>query len=122
MLPKNVQVFLKAESKELSAKLTELENKQKELIVQLPNIPSEEVPPGKGEDDNVEVKSGGSLPKLDDNKLPHWDLAKKYDLIDFELGNKITGSGFPVYKGKGAKLQRALITYFLDRAVEEGYF
>ncbi len=113
---------LKAESKELSAKLTELENKQNELIVQLPNIPSEEVPPGKGENDNVEVKSAGDIPELGNNKLPHWDLAKKYDLIDFELGNKITGSGFPVYKGKGARLQRALITYFLDRAVDEGYF
>jgi len=113
---------LKAESKELGGKLTELENKQNELIVQLPNIPSEEVPPGKGEDDNVEVKSAGTIPELANAKLPHWDLAKNYDLIDFELGNKITGSGFPVYKGKGAKLQRALITYFLDKAVENGYF
>ena len=113
---------LKTESKELSIKLTELENRQNELIVQLPNIPSEEVPPGKGENDNVEVKSGGSMPELGDVKLPHWDLAKKYDLIDFELGNKITGSGFPVYKGKGAKLQRALITYFLDKAEAAGYF
>jgi seryl-tRNA synthetase len=113
---------LKTESKELGTQLSELENKQNELIVQLPNIPSELVPPGKGADDNVEVKSGGSIPALSNEKLAHWDLAKKYDLIDFELGNKITGSGFPVYKGKGAKLQRALITYFLDRAVDAGYF
>ncbi len=113
---------LKTESKELGTLLSELENKQNELIVQLPNIPSELVPPGKGADDNVEVKSGGSIPELSNEKLAHWDLAKKYDLIDFELGNKITGSGFPVYKGKGAKLQRALITYFLDRAVDAGYF
>ncbi|NJO92305.1 MAG: serine--tRNA ligase [Chloroflexia bacterium] len=114
--------LLKAESKDLGALLSELENKQNELIVLLPNIPSEQVPPGKGADDNVEVKSGGSIPELMIGKLAHWDLAKKYDLIDFELGNKITGSGFPVYKGKGAKLQRALITYFLDRAVDAGYF
>lgn len=112
---------LKALTKELGTRLSELEEKQNELIVQLPNLPSEEVPPGKGEDDNVEVKKGGEFPALGENNLPHWELAKKYDLIDFELGNKITGSGFPVYKGKGAKLQRALITYFLDKATENGY-
>lgn len=112
---------LKVESKDLGTQLNDLEAKLNNLLVLLPNIPAEIVPPGKGADDNVEVKGGGTIPKLGANKLAHWDLAKKYDLIDFELGNKITGAGFPVYKGKGAKLQRALISYFLDKAVENGY-
>ena len=90
-------------------------------MVQIPNLPHESVPAGKGEDDNVEVKSGGEIPQLQKDAMPHWDLAKKYDIIDFELGNKLTGSGFPVYKGKGAKMQRALISYFLDKAIEAGY-
>ncbi len=115
-------VELKSLSKELSAKLSDLQEEQNQLIVQLPNLPNEQVPPGKGEDDNVEVKRGGAMPELADNMLPHWELAAKYGLIDFELGNKITGSGFPVYTGKGARLQRALISYFLDKAAENGYF
>ncbi|MEN8120815.1 MAG: serine--tRNA ligase [Bacteroidota bacterium] len=111
---------LKVESRELSDKLNKLETELNELIVQLPNIPHELVPAGKSEEDNVTIKEGGIFPELKVN-LPHWELAKKYDLIDFELGNKITGAGFPVYKGKGAKLQRALISYFLDNATENGY-
>jgi len=116
---KNAQI--KENIKEQSESLNKIEEQLNLLLVQLPNIPHESVPPGKGEQDNVEIKSGGTKPELAQDALPHWDLAKKYDIIDFELGNKITGSGFPVYKGKGAKLQRALINYFLDKAIEAGY-
>jgi len=116
---KNAQI--KENIKEQSESLNKIEEELNVLLVQLPNIPHESVPPGKGEQDNVEIKSGGTKPELAQDALPHWDLAKKYDIIDFELGNKITGSGFPVYKGKGAKLQRALINYFLDKAIEAGY-
>ncbi|HKL09124.1 MAG TPA: serine--tRNA ligase [Bacteroidales bacterium] len=116
---KNAQ--LKENIKKQSESLAKIEEELTQLLVQLPNIPHESVPPGKGEQDNVEVKTGGAKPELDQDALPHWDLAKKYDIIDFELGNKITGSGFPVYKGKGAKLQRALISYFLDKAIDAGY-
>ena len=84
-------------------------------------LPHESVPAGKDEEDNEEVYKEGDVPVLAEGSLPHWELAKKYDLIDFELGNKITGAGFPVYKGKGARLQRALITYFLDKNIEAGY-
>jgi len=101
--------------------LTAIEKKLNELLVQIPNLPHESVPAGKGEEDNLEVKSGGKIPELHKGAMAHWDLAKKYDIIDFELGNKLTGAGFPVYKGKGAKLQRALISYFLDKATEAGY-
>ena len=111
---------LKAKSKELGEQLAKLEEELNELIVQLPNLPHESVPAGKSDEDNEKIKEGGTIPELKE-KLPHWDLAKKYDLIDFELGNKITGAGFPVYKGKGARLQRALISYFLDKATEDGY-
>ena len=86
-----------------------------------PNLPGANVPQGKTPEDNVEVRSGGTKPVLAEGSVPHWDLAKKYDLIDFELGNKITGSGFPVYKNKGARLQRALISYFLDYNTANGY-
>ncbi len=113
---------LKSLAKDLSAKLSDLQEQQNSLIVQLPNLPNEQVPAGKGEDDNVEVKRVGDIPSLADNALPHWELTNRYGLIDFELGNKITGSGFPVYTGKGAKLQRALISFFLDRATQNGYF
>src|SRR6056297_3857592 len=116
---KNAQI--KENIKEQSESLNKIEEELNLLLVQLPNIPHESVPPGKGEQDNVEINSGGTKPELAQDALPHWDLAKKYDIIDFELGNKITGSGFPVYKGKGAKLQRALISYFLDKAIEAGY-
>ncbi|WP_338357178.1 serine--tRNA ligase [Yeosuana marina] len=92
-----------------------------ELLYKIPNVPNKIVSQGSTEDDNEEVYKEGNIPVLPENALPHWELAKKYDIIDFELGNKITGAGFPVYKGKGAKLQRALITYFLDKNTEAGY-
>jgi seryl-tRNA synthetase len=106
---------------ELSAAQEKAEKNLRELLVQLPNVPHESVPPGKTAADNVIVRSGGDIPSLPENALPHWELAKKYDLIDFELGVKLTGAGFPVYKGKGARLQRALISFFLDEAVKAGY-
>ncbi|MCG8411708.1 MAG: serine--tRNA ligase [Bacteroidales bacterium] len=118
---KDKNTKLKEEVKEQNEELTSIENQLNELLVQIPNIPHESVPPGKGENENKEIRSGGEIPSLPANAMPHWDLAKKYDIIDFELGNKLTGSGFPVYKGKGAKLQRALIMYFLDTAVDAGY-
>ncbi|MFB6455495.1 serine--tRNA ligase [Chitinophaga sp. Hz27] len=102
----------------------ELNATEKELIdtlVKLPNLPAAQVPAGKTPEDNVEVRRGGNIPELHEGAVPHWDLAKKYDLIDFELGNKITGSGFPVYKNKGARLQRAMIQYFLDYNINAGY-
>jgi seryl-tRNA synthetase len=111
---------LKDKIKDLNTSLDEITAQLNEQLVSLPNIPNEIVPRGKGEDDNVEVKSGGVMPQLE-VKEPHWDLIKKYDLIDFELGTKITGAGFPVYKGKGARLQRALINFFLDEAEKAGY-
>lgn len=97
------------------------EKELNDLLVRLPNLPSEKVPPGRTPADNEVVRMGGSKPELYSGAVPHWELAKKYDLIDFELGNKITGSGFPVYRNKGAKLQRALIQYFLDYNTAAGY-
>lgn len=111
---------LKDKIKELNTSLDDITVQLNEQLVALPNIPNEIVPSGKGEEDNVEVKAGGAMPQLE-AKEPHWDLIKKYDLIDFELGTKITGAGFPVYKGKGARLQRALINFFLDEADKAGY-
>jgi seryl-tRNA synthetase len=105
----------------IETKLNEVEKKLNDLLVLLPNLPSEKVPAGKTPEDNEIVRTGGSKPELFAGAVPHWELAKKYDLIDFELGNKLTGSGFPVYKGKGAKLQRALIQYFLEYNTGEGY-
>lgn len=93
----------------------------KSLLYKIPNVPNAIVPAGNSEQDNLETLRDGETPKLYNGALPHWELAKKYDIIDFELGNKIAGAGFPVYKGKGAKLQRALITYFLDKNTEAGY-
>lgn len=112
---------LKEESKKLSDLLAEISQNLTNLLYKIPNIPNEIVPEGKSAEDNEIVFSAGEIPNLGDNALPHWELAKKYDIIDFELGVKITGAGFPVYKGKGAKLQRALITYFLDKNTEAGY-
>ncbi|WP_369048404.1 serine--tRNA ligase [Tenacibaculum sp. UWU-22] len=112
---------LKAESKELSEKLTLENTKLQELLYQIPNIPHASVKAGKNEEDNEEIFTEGTVPDLGKNALPHWELAKKYDIIDFDLGAKITGAGFPVYKGKGAKLQRALISYFLDKNTAAGY-
>ncbi len=119
---------IKQEVAEVKQKIAQLVSAQAEteqimqdLLVQLPNLPHESVPQGRTAADNVEVRSGGVMPELVADALPHWELAKKYDLIDFELGVKITGAGFPVYKGKGARLQRALINFFLDEAVRAGY-
>lgn len=106
--------------KNLDAKFAELAEKQDSLLLQLPNIPCYDVPEGKTPDDNKVVRSSGEI-KSNEGMLPHWELAEKYDLIDFELGNKITGAGFPVYKGKGARLQRALLNFFLDENTEAGY-
>jgi seryl-tRNA synthetase len=92
-----------------------------ELLYKIPNIPNEKVPPGAGADDNLTVREHGTIPILEPGALPHWELIKKYDIIDFDLGTKISGAGFPVYKGKGAKLQRALINFFLDEAEKQGY-
>jgi len=97
------------------------EQKLNELLVQIPNLPHDSVPEGKRPEDNLVERSGGEMPNLYAEAVPHWDLAKKYDLIDFELGVKISGAGFPVYKGKGARLQRALINFFLDNATAAGY-
>ncbi|GAA4972867.1 serine--tRNA ligase [Algibacter aquimarinus] len=113
--------LLKESSKELSEKLNDTVEALTELLYKIPNIPNEIVPRGNSEEDNEEIYKEGDVPVLHKNALPHWELAKKYDIIDFELGNKITGAGFPVYKGKGAKLQRALITYFLDKNTAAGY-
>jgi seryl-tRNA synthetase len=103
------------------ARLQELEESFDALLVQLPNIPHDSVPVGKSAEDNKVEREGGTLPKLPEGAQPHWDLIKKFDLIDFETGAKITGSGFPLYRGKGAKLQRALINYFLDHNTAAGY-
>ena len=112
---------LKDDSKALTEKLNSTSEKLEELLFKIPNVPHESVPAGNTDEDNEEVFREGDIPVLHENALPHWELAKKYDIIDFELGNKITGAGFPVYKGKGAKLQRALIWYFLDKNTAAGY-
>jgi len=112
---------LKELSKELGDKLNETVLALNELLYKIPNIPHKLVPAGKNETDNEEIYKEGDIPQLDKEALPHWELAKKYDIIDFDLGAKITGAGFPVYKGKGARLQRALIAYFLDKNTEAGY-
>lgn len=111
----------KERAKDLSQRLAELEEQQHKLMVRLPNMPHASVPEGREAADNTVVRQAGSTPDLSAQKLPHWDLAAKYNLVDFELGNKITGSGFPVYIGQGAKLQRALIAYFLDYNIAAGY-
>lgn len=112
---------LKARSKELTEKLAGMESELDELLVRLPNLPHPKVPKGRHAVDNEVVDTWGEIPVLPENALPHWELAAKYRLIDFELGAKVTGSGFPFYTGKGARLQRALISFFLDRAVDAGY-
>lgn len=112
---------LKEKAKVLSDKLAPLEEEQNAVLVKLPNIPHASVPVGKSAEDNETVYEWGQLPALPAEAAPHWELIKKYDIIDFELGNKITGAGFPVYKGKGARLQRALINFFLDEATKAGY-
>ena len=118
---KNKSTALKQTVAELSDRLTSLEEELNQELVKLPNMPSERVPKGKTPEDNEVVHQEGALPSLDASAKPHWEIAAQYDIIDFELGVKLTGAGFPVYKGKGAKLQRALINYFLDKAGEAGY-
>ncbi|PVD49812.1 serine--tRNA ligase [Terrimonas sp.] len=105
----------------ISEQLSETEKQLQAELIRLPNIPSEKVPAGKTPEDNVVVREGGNKPVLPQNAVPHWELIKKYDIIDFETGAKITGSGFPLYKGRGAKLQRSLIQYFLDYNTKAGY-
>ena len=112
---------LKAQSAEIEKKSQENNTELDSLVVLLPNIPCDQVPEGKTAEDNVVVKTGNEIPELGENNLPHWELAKKYDIIDFDLGVKLTGAGFPVYKGKGARLQRALINFFLDLNTQAGY-
>ena len=112
---------LKEQSKGLNDQLNTASKDLQELLYQIPNIPHTSVPSGQSEEDNEEVFREGAIPKLHSEALPHWELVKKYDIIDFELGTKITGAGFPVYKGKGARLQRALISYFLDKNTAAGY-
>ena len=118
---KEESIALKAETKALQTQLAEAETTLHELLCSIPNIPNPLVPDGQSEDDNKEVFRAGEVPTLSKNALPHWELAAKYGLINFELGNKITGAGFPVYTGKGAKLQRALISFFLDQNTAAGY-
>lgn len=108
-------------TKRLNAELDETTTSLTQVLYRIPNIPNEIVPEGKSADDNLNVFQAGEIPALYEGALPHWELAKKYDIIDFELGVKLTGAGFPVYKGKGAKLQRALISYFLDKNTAAGY-
>ena len=112
---------LKEKSKQNESDLADAEKRLQEILVNIPNLPHESVPEGKGADDNLVERSGGIIPTLPKDAEPHWDLAKKYDIIDFELGVKIAGAGFPVYKDKGARIQRALINFFLDSARDSGF-
>ena len=112
---------IKEKSKELDAKMSDAIEKINSLLYTIPNMPYDDVPDGKTAEDNVVVKMGNEIPQLGEDALPHWEIAKKYNLIDFELGVKISGAGFPVYIGKGARLQRALINFFLDEARNAGY-
>ena len=112
---------LKEKSKELITSKNNLEKEIKEILVQIPNVPHDSVKKGNSESENEIIKEFGEIPELAASAKPHWELTDQFDLIDFKLGNKITGAGFPVYKGKGARLQRALITYFLDKNIEDGY-
>ncbi len=114
-------VKIKEETRKLNSLLGSILEELNGELIKVPNIPNELVAPGRSEEDNVKVKEGGKIPELIKDPLPHWDLAKKYDIIDFELGNKLTGAGFPVYKGKGARLQRALISFFLDEGEKAGF-
>ncbi|MCF8324195.1 MAG: serine--tRNA ligase [Leadbetterella sp.] len=119
---KGKTAVLKATSKNLEERLKELEESLQEVLVTMPNLPHESVPDGRTPEENLNIFSQGEIPKLHAEAQPHWDLIKKYDIIDFELGNKVSGAGFPFYKGKGAKIQRALINFFLNEAEAAGYF
>ena len=118
---KSLSSGYKEQVKQLTEKLSEVEQELHNKIVQLPNLPHSSVPAGVTAEDNEVIYTAGGVPSLDEDALPHWELAAKYDIIDFELGTKVAGAGFPVYKGKGARLQRALINFFLDQAAEVGY-
>ncbi len=118
---KERSVSLKEEARKLEEQFKQTQAQLDAVIVTLPNLPADDVPVGKTAEDNLVVKQGGDMTTLPKDALPHWELATKYDIIDFELGNKLTGAGFPVYKGLGAKLQRALITFFLDVNTQAGY-
>jgi len=118
---KTKSVDYKEQAKGLQEKLAQLEEEFQQKLVQLPNLPHQDVPAGKTADDNEVILEHGEKPILPEDALPHWELAVKYDIIDFELGVKVSGAGFPVYKGKGARLQRALINFFLDQASDNGY-
>lgn len=118
---KNQVAQIKETIKSKEDELEHLEEELKTLLYTLPNVPHSSIPAGKSAEDNVEVERNGEIPKLYDGAKPHWDLAAQYDIIDFELGVKVTGAGFPFYKGKGSKLQRALINFFLDEASKAGY-
>ena len=118
---KEKSLVYKVKTKKLQDQLQKSTSLLFDLRTQVPNIPHQSVPYGSSEEDNEEVFNSGAIPELENGALPHWELANKYDLIDFDLGNKITGAGFPVYKGKGAKLQRGLINFFLDRNIAAGY-
>ena len=120
-LLKEQTIELKALSKTLAEQLQAIQQELNDLLVLLPNLPHSTVPLGKTPEDNEIIHTEGEIPKLATDAVPHWDLCSRYDIVDFELGNKITGAGFPVYKGKGARLQRALINFFLDNAVAAGY-
>lgn len=120
-LLKEKTIFLKNKNKETTQELEKITEKRKALLYTIPNIPNEKVPFGKSEKDNEIIFASENIPELPENALPHWELAKKYHLIDFELGSKVTGAGFPFYVGKGAHLQRALVNYFLDKNIAAGY-
>jgi seryl-tRNA synthetase len=120
-LVKEQTTGIKKELETLEQEFQAANEKMNELLVLVPNVAHPSVPEGKSEADNKEIRSGGSMPELPEGALPHWELGKKYNLIDFDLGVKITGGGFPVYRGMGAKLQRALISYFLDQNIQAGY-
>ena len=120
-LLKNQSAELKQNSKELNSYKAELEQEIKNILLLIPNVPHPSVPKGNADVDNEIINEVGEMPILNDDAKPHWELTEDYDLVDFKLGNKITGAGFPVYKGKGARLQRALITYFLDKNISSGY-
>jgi len=118
---KDESLTIKEQSKVLQTKQTEIEKEIQDILVQIPNVPHPSVPQGKSDEDNITIKEVGTIPALIEGAKPHWELTTDYSLIDFELGNKITGAGFPVYTNRGAKLQRALITYFLDKNIDAGY-
>lgn len=114
-------LIMKENEPQLRLEVNKLEEDIRDLLYQIPNVPKSVVPAGKSEKDNVTVFEAGTIPNLAEDALPHWEITAKYDLIDFESGVKVTGAGFPIYKGKGAKLQRALINFFLDEAEKSGY-